>query len=216
MLKLLSSAVNNSSQGIFLIILIVLAIIIIKKIPKNKDNNRSAKETVNTTQHKINKQDAISKEREWFEKNRTANKQETPVYTEKEEDDDKSEIDFTNSYEARYLLTKNEWQQYNTLKKVADTKGYIICPKVRLLDIIQPRKDAPKYKTLFYKIQAKHVDFVICGSDLKIKAVIELDDNSHDTKERKERDEFVDLILRSVGYKVIHTRYITIDILDTL
>ena len=65
-----------------------------------------------------------------------------------------------------------------------------------------------------YKIQAKHVDFVICDKDMHIKVIIELDDSSHDKKDRKERDEFVDLILQSVGYKVIHSRYIMNNILD--
>lgn len=117
--------------------------------------------------------------------------------------------DYSKSYEKRYLLTKNEWHQFQKLKYFASNKGYIICPKVRLLDIIQPRKDAPKYKSLLYKIQAKHVDFLICDTNLKIKAIIEIDDNSHDMQDRKERDEFVDSVLKSVGYKVIHTRYIT-------
>lgn len=121
--------------------------------------------------------------------------------------------DYSESYEQRYLLTKNEWHQFQKLKYFARNKGYIICPKVRLLDIIQPRKDAPKYKSLLYKIQAKHVDFLICDANLKIKAIIEIDDNSHNEPERKERDQFIDQILRSVGYNVIHTRYITEDTL---
>lgn len=126
------------------------------------------------------------------------------------------EIDYTTAYQSRYLLTKNEWYQYKKLKEIADAKGYVICPKVRLLDIIEPRKGTKKYKTLFYKIQAKHVDFLICDRDMHIKAIIELDDNSHDEQERKERDAFVTLILQSVGYKVIHTRYIDNSILDTI
>lgn len=126
------------------------------------------------------------------------------------------EIDYTTAYQSRYLLTKNEWYQYKKLKEIADAKGYVICPKVRLLDIIEPRKGAKKYKTLFYKIQAKHVDFLICDRDMHIRAIIELDDNSHDEQERKERDAFVTLILQSVGYKVIHTRYIDNSILDTI
>ena len=125
-------------------------------------------------------------------------------------------IDFSNAYQSKYLLTKNEWIQYKKLKESADIKGYVICPKVRLFDIIEPRKGHAKYKMLMYKIQAKHVDFVICDRNMHIKAVIELDDKSHDQKERKERDAFVNLILRSVGYKVIHTRYITNDILDLI
>lgn len=123
-------------------------------------------------------------------------------------------IDFSTAYQAKYLLTKNEWAQYKKLKVIADEKGYVICPKVRLLDIIEPQKGHEKYKTLMYKIQAKHVDFVICDKDMHIKVIIELDDSSHDKKDRKERDEFVDLILQSVGYKVIHSRYIMNNILD--
>ena len=111
-------------------------------------------------------------------------------------------------------MTKNEWNQYKKLKELADVKGYVICPKVRLFDIIEPKKGHEKNKTLMYKIQSKHVDFVICDKNLHIKAIIELDDSSHDKADRKERDTFVNLILRSVGYKVIHTRYITNDILD--
>jgi len=123
-------------------------------------------------------------------------------------------IDFAHAYQAQPLFTRNEWQNYKTLRDIAEVKGYIICPKVRLLDIIRPRNGEQKYKTLLYKIQSKHVDFVICDQNMTIKAIIELDDSTHDTQKGKERDAFVDTVLRSVGYKVIHTRYINHDILD--
>lgn len=135
---------------------------------------------------------------------------------EKSEADTDEEIDYTKSYQKKYLFTKNELYNYKTLKQYADVKGLIICPKVRLLDIIEPIKGLKKYKTLFYKVQAKHVDFVICDDTLHIKAIIELDDSSHDQEHRIERDKFVDEILRSVGYKVIHTRGITYEILDQI
>lgn len=125
-------------------------------------------------------------------------------------------IDYKNAYQSRYLLSKNELFQYKKLKTITDKKSLIICPKVRLLDIIEPKHGSDKYKTLFYKVQAKHVDFVVCNQDMQIKAIIELDDNSHDRADRKERDEFVDTILKSVGYRIIHTRYITDDILDMI
>lgn len=124
------------------------------------------------------------------------------------------EIDYRNAYQAKQLFTRNEWQNYQKLREVARVKNYEVCPKVRLLDIIEPRRGEKKYKTLFYKVQAKHVDFVICDQNMNIKAIIELDDSSHDRKDRQERDQFVDMILQSVGYKVIHTRYINYDILD--
>ena len=128
--------------------------------------------------------------------------------------DDDIKIDFRNAYQAQQIFTKNEWQNYKKLRDVAEVKGYIICPKVRLLDIIKPKSGEKKYKTLLYKVQSKHVDFVICDQNMNIKAIIELDDSSHDKPDRIERDKFVDMILRSVGYKVIHTRYIDYDILD--
>ena len=82
------------------------------------------------------------------------------------------------------------------------------CRFVRLLDLIEP-KQGKGYMSALGKIQSKHVDFVITDPDLRIKAILELDDNSHNTAERKERDQFVDMVLSSVGYKVIHTRSIT-------
>ena len=124
--------------------------------------------------------------------------------------------DYSKSYQRKYLLTKNEYREYMTLRKIAAEKGLIICPKVRLLDIIEPRKGENDYKSLFFKVQAKHVDFVICDKDLRIKAVLELDDNSHDQKDRQDPDAFVDQILTSVGYKVIHTRSVTESTLDGL
>ena len=133
--------------------------------------------------------------------------------TEKEPDTKK---DYSQSYQRKYLLTKNEYREYMTLRKIAAEKDLIICPKVRLLDIIEPRKGEKDYKSLFFKVQAKHVDFVICDKDLRIKAVLELDDNSHDQKDRQDRDAFVDQILTSVGYKVIHTRSVTESTLDSL
>lgn len=123
---------------------------------------------------------------------------------------------FKGRYQVKYLLTKNEWYEYKKLKEIAENKGLQVCPKVRLLDLVEPRNDDPKYKTLFYKIQAKHVDFVICDQNLYVKAILELDDNSHNQTERKKRDEFVDQILKDVGYTVIRTRSITEDTLNQI
>lgn len=117
--------------------------------------------------------------------------------------------DYSSCYQSKYLLTRNEWYEYRKLKEYADAKGLQVCPKVRLLDIVEPRHGRSDYKSLMGKIQSKHVDFVICTQDLRIKAVLELDDSSHDQFDRQARDQFVDEVLNSVGYKVIHTRAVT-------
>ena len=84
------------------------------------------------------------------------------------------------------------------------------------MDILEPVKGNPKYKTYFYKVQAKHVDFVLCDEKLVARYIIELDDSSHDSASRKNRDDFVDKVVTSVGYKIIHVRAITDDIRNQL
>ena len=123
-------------------------------------------------------------------------------------------IDYSKSYQKKMLFTKNEWYAHKKLQELAGEKGFVICPKVRLLDIIEPRSGEKNYMSLMGKIQSKHVDFVICNSSMKVLGVVELDDNSHDRQDRKERDQFVDEILQSVGYKVVHTRGIQENTLD--
>ena len=137
------------------------------------------------------------------------------LHTKKLESDEKT-TKYLNKYQKKYLLTKNEWHEYKKLKQIADKKGLLICPKVRLLDIIEPRRGDPKFKTYLYKIQAKHIDFVICDQNLNIKALLELDDSSHNKAERQKRDEFIDLILEDVGYKIIRTYSITESTLEEI
>lgn len=116
--------------------------------------------------------------------------------------------DWTKAYQKTHLLTKNEYYEYKKLKQYADKNNLIICPKVRLLDLIVPR-DSENNLAALGKINSKHVDFVICDDKLYVKGVVEIDDNSHKRQDRIERDKFVDSVLTSVGYKVVHTYSVT-------
>ena len=127
---------------------------------------------------------------------------------------DHKKIDYTTAYQAKYLLSKNEWHEYKKIRQYAAAKGWIVCPKVRVLDVIEPRKGHKEYRTLLNKIQSKHIDFVVCDNDLHIKVLVELDDNSHNKTDRANRDSFLQAALESVGYKVIHTKGITEDTLN--
>lgn len=133
-----------------------------------------------------------------------------------EDREDDQELDFENSYQRKELFTTNEWQNYKKLRRIAEERGYVICPKVRLFDLLEPRHNKKWKKTYQYKIQAKHVDFVICDQSMNVLAVLELDDNSHYDPEVIKKDEFVNRILVSVGYTVIRTKYIDYDIFDIL
>lgn len=120
------------------------------------------------------------------------------------------------AYQKSWLFTYNEKDAYNKLQPIAEELGYTVFAKVRLLDLLEPTKGNPKYKTYLYKIQAKHVDFVLCDAKLVARYIIELDDNSHETENRKKRDDFVDKVVTSVGYKIIHVKAITDDIKEQL
>lgn len=124
--------------------------------------------------------------------------------------------DYTHAYQKRWLFSYNEKAFYQNLKQFADDNNLVLLAKVRLLDLIEPRKGQDGYKAYFYKIQAKHVDFVLCAPNLVAKYIIELDDASHETSDRRERDSFVDTALTSCGYKILHTRAFDLTALSNL
>lgn len=127
----------------------------------------------------------------------------------------KNQANYGGLYTRVPLLTKREQKQYAYLKQIADEKKVLICPKVRLLDLVTPIHGVKNYKALLSKVMSKHVDFVICTQEMYVLGIIELDDSTHLRQDRIERDEFVDTVLRSAGYKIKHTWEITSDILDS-
>jgi len=111
-----------------------------------------------------------------------------------------------NAYQQKWLFSHNEKDAYYKITQIATKNELKVFAKVRLLDLVTPIKNHSKYKTNLWKVQAKHVDFVLTTENLIAKYIIELDDNSHETQERKERDKFVDTVLTTCGYKVLHIR----------
>lgn len=134
--------------------------------------------------------------------------------TNRKQNDVKSDKTYAYSYVKTPLLTKREWTEYQILKIAADLKGLLICPKVRLLDLVAPKYNARNTRGLKAKVMSKHVDFVICDQQMEVVCIIELDDPSHFRQDRIERDKFVDSVLTGAGYKVIHTWKINLNILD--
>jgi hypothetical protein len=121
-----------------------------------------------------------------------------------EQEQEPQQHDYTSSYKQKWLFTYNEKEAYRKIKEITDNLDMHLLAKVRLLDLVEPKKDCENYKGAFWKIQAKHVDFVVCDSKLVARTIIELDDSSHKQQARQERDDFVDKALRSSGYRVIH------------
>ena len=98
-----------------------------------------------------------------------------------------------------------------TSYKFIESVGLVLFVKVRLLDLAEPRPHHRKYQLYLNKVSAKHVDFVVCSAKSEPRLIIELDDFTHDTPSRQARDEFVDTVLESCGYGVVHTRNVDRD-----
>lgn len=109
-------------------------------------------------------------------------------------------------YHKKYLLTKNEYYFYKKLKEITEPLNLQILAKIRLADLIEVNKglDSQKWGMYFGKIKAKHIDFAI-AEDMKIIALIELDDYTHQRADRQERDIFVNNVLDQTGYVLIRT-----------
>jgi hypothetical protein len=103
------------------------------------------------------------------------------------------------------LLTPMEARFYRILTKVLQ-RDLLVFAKVRLSDLMEahPGMDKVKQRLAFNKIACKHVDFVICNKELEILLGIEVDDKSHERKDRVERDVFVDGAFKSAGIKLLH------------
>jgi len=107
---------------------------------------------------------------------------------------------------CEYLFSPAERSFLGVLEQSLDNR-YRVLGKVRLGDIVKPAKDPSRSNqiTALNKIRQKHVDFIICSaSDLAVVGVVELDDKSHDRKDRAGRDNFVDLVLASAKIPVLH------------
>lgn len=125
-----------------------------------------------------------------------------------------SRINYREAYQSRQLLTKREQQEYAKLKQYADARGLMICPKVRLWDLIEPKNGAGKKLTLENKIRSKHVDFVLADQSMNVIGVLELDDSTHDRPDRQQRDNFVRDALEGAGITMVQTRSITPETLN--
>ncbi len=78
--------------------------------------------------------------------------------------------------------------------------------KVRVGDVLSPRagQDRSTRQTALNRINRKHFDFILCRpDDLTVLCAIELNDASHQRKDRQERDEFLTKTCRSAGLPLI-------------
>lgn len=103
------------------------------------------------------------------------------------------------------LMSEAEKKLYFVLLEVVGN-DYLIFSKVRMADLLYlPKMSNSQFYHYFNKIQAKHVDFLICDKEnIKPLLAIELDDSSHLKVDRILRDKLVDKIFESASFPIIH------------
>lgn len=104
------------------------------------------------------------------------------------------------------LLTPTEQQFYARLFQAVGNE-VLICPKVRLADVIEVRGDAIEWQSAWNRIAARRLDFVLATADThQILLAIELDDSAHALPARQKRDEWLDRAITAAGLPLLRVR----------
>ena len=106
---------------------------------------------------------------------------------------------YKEDYEKKeYLLTPTELKFYKLLKTITDELNYTLFTQIALYEIV----NCKNFKN-FNKIKSKSIDFVITEKNCKIKLCIELDDKTHNTNKRIERDNFINNMFKELDIKLL-------------
>lgn len=118
-------------------------------------------------------------------------------------------------YKVR-LMTQAEQKLYWHLVKQL-TPDYLIFAQVQASRIFRVKK-GNNFASWNNRINRLSFDFVVCGKDSMPIVCIELDDSTHDTKQRQETDMKKDKLVQDGGLKIVRWRMNTIpsDILSAL
>lgn len=101
------------------------------------------------------------------------------------------------------LITKAELRFYRALE-VAVRGELRIFSMVRIADLLKVAPEVKSRQSWQNRINCKHIDFVLCDPEtLEVLVCLELDDASHQRKDRIERDEFVNAAFESAGLPLI-------------
>ena len=105
-----------------------------------------------------------------------------------------------------YLFSVAELKFYKILRQIIHSE-FTIFAKVRLADVVYIPKHYSNNKYNFYRIQAKHIDYLICRSNrVEPLVAIELDDSSHNTPDRQKRDKFLEDMLEDAKLPLIRIK----------
>lgn len=106
----------------------------------------------------------------------------------------------SNYIKKDYVMTQTELIFYRELKKVTDKLELSIFPQVNLERIINVKDNNKADRN---RIKSRSIDYTIVNNkNCKIVCCIELDDYTHNYKNRTERDNFINELFDNVGIKL--------------
>ena len=106
-----------------------------------------------------------------------------------------------------HFLSAGELRFYHVVKPLVPD-GFSLIAKVNQADLFYVQRPNEN-KGARNKIDRKHVDFVICeSSSMQPALAIELDDSSHNRKDRIERDAFVNQVFKTAGLPLLHVKVV--------
>lgn len=95
------------------------------------------------------------------------------------------------------LLTETEKGFYKAIKEVLP-ESYLLFPQINLATVISKNDDSHFQNELF-----RNIDFLITNSEFKPLVFVEINDSSHNSNQRKERDQKVSNICEEAGIPII-------------
>lgn len=119
-------------------------------------------------------------------------------------------------YRQIELLPQRHWEEYRKLRSITEPMGLLICPRVSVLALTEPREHYPNHEELRKRLEGQQIDFVVCNKAMKVQALIRLLDNRRIDGQAKIDDDYANAVLGTCNYKIIKTWTITPDILDFL
>ncbi|HEX9016592.1 MAG TPA: DUF2726 domain-containing protein, partial [Chloroflexota bacterium] len=104
----------------------------------------------------------------------------------------------------RQFLSPAERSFYGVLRTLAGQRGWDVFAKIRLEDIVEVRKGTEKLQAHRNRIKSRHVDFLLCDQETVAPLLaVELNDASHASERRQERDAFLNDALSAAGIALL-------------
>ncbi|HEY4213603.1 MAG TPA: DUF2726 domain-containing protein [Steroidobacteraceae bacterium] len=108
---------------------------------------------------------------------------------------------------ARPVMSKPEFIAYGRL--IEALPEWLVFPQVQVGSLVEVN-NVPGRQGIRNRFDRLSADFVVCGRDGSVRAVVELDDASHERVDARRRDVKKDSVLKAAGIRVvrIHVRRI--------